>query len=328
MSVSLAILSAAHSHAHAYATALESVPGAELVAIADDDETRGESFAAEHDVDYGPTEDVLAQVDGAVVCSENTRHIEWVHAAADAGVDVLSEKPLATTRDDAQAMVDRCEDAGVNLGVAMPVRFNEPIRRAKAAYDDGELGALRALIGTNLLTRMSGSGWISNPDLGGGGAIMDHTVHVVDLGRWISGKEVTEVFAYGGTRFADLEVEDISLASMQLGDEIPFSHEGSWRQPDTWDFWGDVTMRLIGDEQVIEVDCFDRTFKHTHAEDGVQRVEWGEDMNAGMLADFAAAVEADRTPEVSGEEGVAEVRVVEAAYESVERGEPVTVQYD
>lgn len=328
MTVRLAMLSTAHVHANHYAEALEAVEEAELVAVADEQEDRGAAYADEYGLDHGPAEEVLADVDGAVVCAANAHHDRWVTEAADAGVDVLCEKPLATDAETAQSLVDRCDEAGVALGVAMPVRFNQPIRQAKRAYEAGELGELQALIGTNLLTRMTPDTWITDPDLAGGGAIMDHTVHVVDLARWITGEEVTEVYAQSGTRFADLDVEDIAILSMELSDGTPFSHDGSWRQPESWDFWGDVTMRLIGDEQVIEVDCFDRTLTHTTEESGVQSVDWGEDMNAAMLRDFATAIAEGRDPETPGTEGVAEIRVVEAAYDSYDAGQPVSISYD
>lgn len=327
MSVELAMLSTAHVHAHHYAAALRSVEDAELVAVADEDSDRGRAYADEFDLEYGEPADVLASVDGAIVCAANTAHPEWVRTAAEAGVDVLCEKPLATNGDTAAGLVQTCAEAGVALGVAMPVRFNQPIQQAKRAYEAGEIGPLHAIVGTNLLTRMEPGSWITDPAAAGGGAIMDHTVHVVDLARWITGEEVTEVYAESGTHFADLAVEDIAVLSMELGDGIPLTHDGSWRQPESWDFWGDVTMRLIGEQQVVDVDCFDRTVRHTTPDEGIESVHWGEDMNAAMLADFAEAVATGEVPEATGEDGVAEVRVVEAAYESYESGEPVTVSY-
>ena len=329
MTLEIGMLGVAHNHANAYVGAAGGVEDAAVVAVADDDKARGQEFADRHDIEYGPTDDVLEQVDIGVVCAANADHREWVERAAEAGVDVLCEKPLATTAEDGQAMVDACEEAGVTLGVAMPVRFNEPIRHARAAYEAGELGDLQAIIGTNLLTWMAAGSWITDPEQAGGGAIMDHTVHVVDLARWITGQEVTEVYAESGTLFnEELDVEDVDLLSMELEDGTPFTHDGSWCQPDTWDFWGDVTMRLIGTEKVIEVDCFDRTLKQTTAEDGIWQVDWGENMNEGMVRDFVEAVREGRAPEVSGAEGLKEVKVVEAAYESFETGGPVEIRYD
>lgn len=329
MTVALGMLSAAHGHANGYLRASRAVEGAEVVAVADDDASRGTEFAERHGIEYGSTGEVLDRVDAAIVCAPNAEHGEWIERAAAAGVDVLCEKPLAADVDEARRAVETCDDAGVALGVAMPVRFNEPIRQAKAAHDAGELGDLHGIVGTNLLQWMAAGSWITDPGLAGGGAIMDHSVHVVDLARWITGEEVVEVHAESGTMFNDeLDVEDVDVLSMELADGTPFTHDGSWRQPDTWDFWGDVTLRLIGTEGVMEVDCFDQTFTFTDPDDGIQSVHWGGDMNAGLLADFVAAVRTGRDPAIPGAEGVRELRVVEAAYESVEAGEPVGISHD
>ncbi|MFB6173843.1 MAG: Gfo/Idh/MocA family protein [Halobacteriales archaeon] len=325
--IRLGILSAAHGHADAYAEVIADIEGARTVAVADDDAERGRTFADRQGIEHGAREDVLDRVDAGVVCAANADHADWVRAAADAGVDVLCEKPLATSVAAGEGMVAACEDGGVTLGVAMPVRFNEPARRAKAALEAGEVGDLRAVVGTNLLRRMSPGSWFTDSDRSGGGAIMDHTVHVLDLVRWLTGEEVAEVHAESGTLFSDLAVEDTNVLSMELEDGTPVTHDGSWRQPEAWHHWGDVTLRLIGTDGVLEVDCFDQTLDHTHdtRDRGFETVFWGSDMNEGLLRDFVGAVREGREPAVPGREGVRELQVVEAAYASVEAGEPVAV---
>lgn len=331
MTVRLGVLSTAHQHANTYAAVITALEDAELVAVADEDADRGQSFADSHDIEYGSVDEVLGRIDAAVVCAANANHGNWVREAAWAGVDVLCEKPLTPTAEEANELVTTCKSAGVTLGVAMPVRFSEPIRQAKAAFDDGAIGDLQAIVGTNLLQTMAAETWFTDPDLSGGGAIMDHSVHVVDLARWFTGQEVTEVYTETGTRFSDIEVEDIDVLSMELADGTIFTHDGSWRQPDEWDFWGDVTLRLLGTDGVIEVDCFDQTLTRTQdtADDpGIDSVYWGTDINAGLLRDFVSAVRDGRSPAITGTDGVREVRVVEAAYESAERDEPVAVEYE
>jgi len=330
MTVTLGVLSAAHPHAASYVTAVGDIDGAEVVAIADGDTERGRAFADEHDIVYDSPDAVLDRIDAAVVCAANADHAAWVERAADASVDVLCEKPLATTVATADDMVEICADRDVSLGVAMPVRFAEPARHAKAAVESGEIGEVRAFVGTNLLKWMTDGGWFVDPERSGGGAIMDHSVHVIDIVRWISGREVTEVYAESGTAFADIPVEDIDVLSMELADGTPVTHDGSWRQPEQYDTWGDVTLRIVGTEGVLEVDCFDQTFKHTREtgdDPGIGSVYWGSSMDKGLLDDFVAAVREGRDPAIPGEEGARELRVVEAAYESVETGEPVSVEY-
>ena len=327
MTLRLGMLSAAHPHANAYARGLAGIEDATLVGIADDDADRAHAFASTHEVNVLSSTELLATVDAAIVCAQNVRHRAWVEQAAAAGVHVLCEKPLATTVTDADAMIEACADAGVHLGAAMPVRFVEPIRRAKAAVDAGDLGEIQAIVGTNLLRWMAADSWFTDPERSGGGAIMDHVVHVVDLVRWLTGEEVAEVYAESGTLFQELAVEDTAVLSMELTDGTPVTHDGSWRQPDTWRTWGDVTLRLIGTEQVLEVDCFDQTLVRTTADDGMSSVYWGEDMDTALVAAFVDAIRTDRAPAITGEDGVREVAVVAAAYASVDAGEPVPVSY-
>jgi len=331
MTVRLGVLSTAHHHADLYAAALESRDDAEIVAVADEDDDRGQSFADSHGIDYQPADDVLERVDAAIVCAANVNHGTWIREAAAAGIDILCEKPLAPAGDQAAELVRVCESAGVALGVAMPVRFSEPIRQAKAAVDEGAVGDLKAIVGTNILQKMAAGTWFTDPDLSGGGAILDHSVHIIDLSRWITGQEVAEVYTETGTRFTDIEVEDIDVLSMELDDGTIFTHDGSWRQPEEWDFWGDVTLRLIGTDGVVEVDCFDQTLTRTRDsgdDPGIDSVYWGTDINKGLVGDFVDAVANNRPPAVTGTDGVREVRVVDAAYESADRGEPVSVNYE
>lgn len=329
--VSVGILSAAHVHADEYARLLCDREDAELVGIADEDPDRGRETADRHGVEYVPEGDadaLLERIDGALVCSTNARHAEWIDRAADAGVDVLCEKPLAPSAETARGIVDRWRDTGIGLGVAMPLRFSEPARRAKAALESGEIGTVLSISGTNR-GRMPG-GWFVDPDESGGGAVMDHTVHIVDLVSHLTGERVDEVYAETGTRFHDIDVEDVNVLSMRLADGTTFLLDGSWSKPDAWHTWGDATVEFVGREGTIAVDCFDQSLVHTKAsgeDEGVRSVFCGTDPNAGLLRDFVTSVAEGHDPAVTPEDGLAAVAVVEAAYESAATGRPIEVIY-
>jgi predicted dehydrogenase len=203
----------------------------------------------------------------------------------------------------------------------MPLRYTAPVRQARAQLD--ALGDLRAVAGTN--RGQYPGGWFGDPGAGGG-ATADHTVHVVDLVHWLTGEHVVEVHAELGSTFTDAPVEDVNVLSMELADGTAFTLDGSWSRPDEDAFWGDATLELVGTEDVVTVDCFDQTLRRVRdgGEDpGTDALYWGSDPDAGLVADFVDAVASGRTPETSGEAGLAAVRVVAAAYESDARGEPV-----
>ena len=323
----LGILSVEHLHADAYAGALADIEGAELVGVAGA-EAHADATAAkaeEYGVAHLAPDALLARVDAVLVCSANAAHREWVELAADAGVDVLCEKPLAPTVEDAEAIVDACDEAGVHLGVALPLRFSQPLRNAHDALNVGQLGDLKFCSGTNR-GQMPG-GWFADPDRSGGGAVMDHSVHILDAVRWLTGEDVVEVYAETGTHFHDIPVEDVNLLSMELTDGTQFTLDGSWSKPDEYDTWGGATLKLVGDEGVLEVDCFDQTIKQTRdsGDPGVHQLFWGPDANRALIEDFVAAVDEDRPPEKSGAHAVHDVEVIQAAYESADRGVPVEV---
>src|SRR5437868_1392582 len=126
-----AILSAAHVHAPTYAAVLARIPATTLVAVWDDDPVRGEAFARTHGSEFTADLDALlarSDVDAVIITAENVRHRALCEAACRAGKHVLCEKPLATTTQDAEAMIAAAAQAGVILATAFPMRHNAPAR--------------------------------------------------------------------------------------------------------------------------------------------------------------------------------------------------------
>jgi predicted dehydrogenase len=327
MSLDVGILSAAHVHTGAYAAELSDRADLSFVGVADEDERRGTACAARYETEYvADPNELLDRIDAGVICAPNASHRMWIDRAAAEGVHVLCEKPLAPTLEEASAIVDVWRESGVNVGVAMPLRFNEAAKRAKRALEDGEIGPIGAISGTNR-GKMPG-GWFVDPEQAGGGAVMDHTVHIVDLVEHLTGRSVAEVYAEIDTRFHEIPVEDVNVLSMSLSDGTPLLLDGSWSKPESWHTWGDATVEFVGSEGALAVDTTDQAVVHTVAsgsQAGVHTVSHATDTSAALIADFVASVREDRDPMTTPEEGLRAVAVVEAAYESAERGEPVAV---
>lgn len=326
-SIDVGLVSTAHLHAAGYAPILADLDGARFVGLADEDEGRGRKAANRYGISYYERDDLLDEVDAAIVCSTNADHADHVAACADAGVDVLCEKPLAIDHASATEMVDRCADADVSLGVAMPLRFSPPIRSLADALADGRLGRVHAINGTNRAT-MPG-GWFADPVAAGGGAVVDHTPHIVDLVHHLVGERVTEVHAEGGTRFHDIPVDDVNVLSMELADGTSFLLDGSWSRPDNWPTWGGATIEVTGTEGVASVDCFEQNLQYTGdaGDTDVREVSYGSDANRGLIEDFVTAVREGYAPEITGREGAEVVAVIDAVYRSMNRDEPVDVEY-
>src|SRR5579859_7398267 len=114
----IGIMSFAHHHADTYITNLRTIPGVELIGFADDNDERGRTIATQFTVKRFPDYRGLLKEapDGVIICSENSRHREFVEMAVGAGVKyILCEKPLATTLDDARAILAAVDAAGTRL---------------------------------------------------------------------------------------------------------------------------------------------------------------------------------------------------------------------
>ena len=325
----IGIMSFAHHHSEAYIANLRAIPGVEVCGVADEDPLRGGRLAAANGApfyaDYAALLD--AKPDGVIVCSENSRHLPLVQMAAAAGVNVLCEKPLATNLADAQALLDACQQAGVLLMTAFPMRFSTPLREVKARLDSGELGQVYAFNATNqgeLPTKHRV--WFVDPLLAGGGALMDHTVHLIDIMRWYLGSEAAEVYATTNKIFHadEVQVETGGLEMITFQNGVFASIDASWSRPPYWPTWGGLTFELVTERGSVLVDGFKQNITvYSHSAGRANWQYWGSDMNQAMISEFVAAIREGREPAVTGLDGLRAVEVTLAAYESARTGQVV-----
>ena len=246
----IGVLSFAHHHAEAYINNLHDLEGVELAGVADEDIARGQWLAEQHETRFYPSFEALLsdRPDGVIVCSENSKHRPLVEMAAAQGINVLCEKPLATTLPDAQAILQVCDMSGVLLMTAFPMRFSAPLVSLKARLDSGDFGQVLCFNATNqgeLPTKHRS--WFVDPELAGGGAIMDHTVHLVDIMRWYLGSEVCEVYAQSNRIFHahEVEVETGALEMLTFQNGVFATIDASWCRPPYWPTWGGLTFEMV-----------------------------------------------------------------------------------
>ena len=214
-------------HVASYLRALSALPEVEVVGPYDGDEERGRTFASAHQVrwvDRLPT--LLGEADATVIGSENARHRFYAEQSADAGLPMLCEKPLATTLDDALAMIAAARRRSVPLFMALPVRFVPALAQLVTAVHHGAVGRVLAMVGTNHGNLPPG--WFLEQTLSGGGAIMDHTPHVADIMRWVTNSEVVEVFAEMSSRVREAGIDDAGIVQMQFANGTFASLDPSW----------------------------------------------------------------------------------------------------
>ena len=314
----------AHVHAPGIAASLQSLPQVAFAGIFDEEPERGAARARELGVPhFAALDDLLARCDAVVIASTNADRRRYTEAAARAGVHVLAEKPLATTLSDAQAMIDACRRAGVQLGTCFPVRSSAAVAALRDAVRAGTLGEVRAARCTNP-GKYPGL-WFADPILAGGGAVMDHTVHLADALRWILQDEPVRVYAETSAGFHGLASEDAGILTVDFSRGAFASIDCSWSRPEMYPTWGGVTMHVVGDRATVTVDVF-RQALVAHDRDGTRLVEWGDDLGRAMIAGFVDAIRADRPVPVSGEDGARALAVALAAYRSVASGQPAVVE--
>ena len=326
----IGIVSFAHMHAHSYAACLNALPEVELVGVHDADEPRGQQAAERYETHFFETlETLLAEnLDGVIVCTENIHHRTTVEACAEQVEYILCEKPIATTLEDARAMIAACEQHGTKLQLALPVRFAPPVQQLKALLDEGALGTIFSASCTNH-GRLPG-GWFTDPKQAGGGAVMDHTVHVVDLLRWLWNTEVTEVYAEieHGLLHPGLGTDDAGMLSFALENGTYGTLDTSWSRPPNYPIWGDVKLELTGEKGSAHLDVFRQYLTLTGTKEGTQFVDWGSSPDRGLVKDFLAMIRTGGEPSITGEDGLRALEVTLAAYRSAETGEPVKLEYE
>jgi UDP-N-acetylglucosamine 3-dehydrogenase len=331
MSVRVGIVSFAHVHAPHYAAVLAALDAADFVGIADDDASRGREAAERFGVRFFDDARALFEaVDAVVICSENRNHSRDAVAALEGGAHVLCEKPIATTVEDARAMIRVSEETGRQLRTAFPVRYLPAVRHAREVVRSGGVGRVLAVNGTN--HGQIPGGWFLDPELAGGGAVMDHTVHVADALRWILGAEAGSVYAEIGSFFGAEDIDDGAILTIELeggimADGAFATIDPSWSRGDGYPTWGDVTLRITGTSGVLEVDAFaQRLTTFDHESKSVSWTHTGEDMNVLMLEDFLRGVAEGSPAGASGVDGLRALEIVLAAYRSGRDHEPRPVE--
>lgn len=332
----VAILSFAHGHAVSYARLLAARADVDVVVsdpdgwTAPDAAPRGRQLADSLGVRYLDSYDEAFawEPDAVIVTSETAQHQELTIRAFQAGADVLCEKPLATSLEDARTMVDAAEAAGRLLMTAYPVRFSPAVQNAIGRVRRQELGEVLAIRGTNNGKIPSDRAWFVDPVVAGGGALVDHVVHCAQLMDELLGEQPGTVRAVRNTVFhADLapRVETGGIVALSYTSGVIASIDCSWSWPDSAPNWGGLSLEVTCARGVIRVHPF---AQHVGGfdRDGAMWVDSGDDLDEAMLAEFVDAVRVQRDPEPDGRSGLRTLAVVDAALRSANSGAPVALR--
>jgi scyllo-inositol 2-dehydrogenase (NAD+) len=174
------------------------VPQARLVAVADPDAARAKCVAAELEVEasYRSIEELLEHkdVDCVVIASPDKFHAQGIRTAAAAGVDILCEKPMALTLEDAQAALEAVAKAGVRLQIGFMRRYDPAYAAAMKRIEAGEIGD--PVVFKSLGRDQNAPPLAAYQSHLNGMLFYNSTIHDFDLARWLVRDEVSEVQAY------------------------------------------------------------------------------------------------------------------------------------
>lgn len=312
-------------HALGYAKALNLLrPRADgHIGVWDADPARAGRFAnSTRAVTYKSADSLLSDMDAVIVASENVFHASYIETAARAGRHVLCEKPLVTSSEDGERAIRAAEDSGIKLMTAFPCRYSPSFVRLKERVADGQIGNIVAVCATN--RGRCPFDWFVQADKSGGGAMIDHVVHVADLLRILLASEPVRVHAATGNNMYGQTWEDTAMLTIEFENGVFASLDSSWSRPKSYKTWGDVTMNVVGESGVIELDMFGQSIE-LHQNSTMQHTvgSFGSDLDYGLVESFLSCIENDAPPPISGFDGLQASKVALAGYRSASTGEPV-----
>lgn len=288
----------------------------------------GERYGVEHRTDYDGYEDLLesGEVDAVYVATPNHTHRHFAVTAAEAGIDVLCEKPLGVTEEDCQAMITAAEDSDVKLMTAYRLHFEPANMKAAEIVRSGKLGEPRVFSALF-------SDQVTNPDdirlnpvEKGGGSLYDIGIYCINAARYAFAAEPTRVTALtvaGQPRFTDCDEA--------TGGILHFPGDRLATFTCTFGAHPREEYRVLGTEGDVVVSPafgFAKPLALQWTVGGeTERQELRErDQVAPEILHFSDCVLEDREPEPSGREGLADVRIIRALHRSAREGRSIELE--
>ena len=316
-----AVVGLGHIAQVAVLPAFKNAANSELVAIVSGEQEKraklAKKYRLEHSYKYDDYDQVLAQVDAVYLAVPNHLHREYAVRAAQANVHVLCEKPMAVTEEDCQAMIDAANEGGMKLMIAYRLHFEAGNLEAIRLAESGTLGKPRIFTSEFAQQVTEDNPRVTESVERGGGPLYDMGVYCINAARYLFRDEPIAVFAAtandGEKRFQ--KVEEMTSVVMRFPEERIATFTCSFGAADV------SRYTLIGTEGLLTADPayeYAMEIKHhlTIGEKTKTRTFPKRDQFAPELIYFSDCILNNKEPEPSGLEGMADVRIVQAIYES------------
>jgi glucose-fructose oxidoreductase len=305
----------------------------QLVALVSGDAEKlkilGERYHVDHLFSYREYGDCLrsGMVDAVYIALPNHLHAQYTVEAARSGIHVLCEKPMAVTEKDCRAMIWSAERAGVMLMIAYRLHFDEANMTAVRIARSGKLGDLRFF--TSAFSMQVRPDNIRTDKEKGGGTLYDIGIYCINAARYLFGAEPTEVFAFSSANKKDerfKEIDEMTGALLRFPDGRLAEFTSSFGAADVSSYRivgtkGDVRLDQAY-EYVYPIDLYVTVKGKSHKQTFRKHDQFGPELEY-----FSNCILTNRSPEPSGKEGLADVRIIEALYRSAKRRRPVKIEY-
>ena len=322
--------------ANIHAQAAQNQPDVELVAVVEKFSDKSGVFAKKFGVKccYTSVDELLDEggIDALVICTPNFLHAPQAIAALERGVHVMVEKPMAMNAPEAEQMCEAAEKSGATLMVAHCWRFDKDVLWLKA--QSKKLGEIIRTKGYGVHTHWGPVGWFTQKELAGGGAMADMGIHALDTARFLLGDpQPVSVYANIGTYYRDFDVDDTGVIIVNWNNGAISYIESGWWQPHS--DGPEAATQLYGTQgfgqlfptklelpnaKEEKLDVIDGGFEFPRAEHCPQS------MYDAQMAYFIECIQFGKTPVPGGAEGLVNMKVVDAAYESARTGKVVEIQ--
>ena len=321
--------------ANIHAQATKALNDAEIAAVIEKFPDKTAEFAGKFDIRrrYESIDDLLKDgaVDALVICTPNFLHAPQAVAALERGIHVLVEKPMAMNAVEAEKILSASRRSGAVLMVAHCWRFDRDVLWLKEQLQTGVIGRIIRTKGYGVHTLWGPGGWFTKKQFAGGGALADMGIHALDTARFLLGDpQPVSVYAHIGTYYRDFDVDDTGIILVNWDNGAVSYIESGWWQPHAdgpeagTQLYGTSgfaqlfpTCLQISDLEKGQVEKIDPGFEFPRPEHCPQV------MYDNQMAHFVDFIRTGTTPVPGGLEGLVNMKIVDAAYESARSGKVV-----
>jgi len=305
--------------AQSHLAAIASVAEAKLTAVVDVRRTAAAAVAEQHKcesiADFRD-EKLHEIVDAVLICTPPQTHLEIARYFLERGVHVMVEKPLTIRPDDARAVVRLAAERGRVLMMASKFRYVPDVMKAKSLVEAGVLGRV-VLYENSFCSKVAmGERWNAQPDVAGGGVLIDNGCHSADIARYLLGP-IAAVHAHRGLAAQALPVEDTVRLMFKTGSGVLGAVDLSW----SLNKEADAYISIYGTQGTLFVGWRESRYRQDGSPNWVSFGNGYDKVAAfrGQIENFVATIEKRAEPLIKAEDAMASVEVVAAAYESMRK---------